>query len=205
MARSPAHLPEDSEIMAYFIIAVVLLMIIGPILAILPSKRQKDQMQKRKTAMAAGISVHLTRIDDPDPDPEAYLSNTGRPLERVMSVIAYRLPRPRSEARQIAFDWALERKVRQSTTAAEGLPSGWQWVDTQTVQLPVALRQYLQGSVAQLPNDVVRVEERKNIVSAYWNERGDATDLARLIDFMRGCVAVPLALQAVDSASNHDH
>ena len=155
--------------MAYVIIVIILLIIIGPILAVLPSKRQKDQMQKRQTAMKAGISVNLTRIDDPDPDPEKYLSNTGKPLERVMALIAYRLPRLRpGQRRQVAYDWALERKLNQAVGSHNAdLPSGWCWGNASSgpfsepfsaplsasmsvpasASLPVALREYLRGAV----------------------------------------------------------
>jgi len=193
--------------MAYVIIVVVLLIIIGPILAVLPSKRQKEQMLKRQTAMAAGLSVALTRIEDPDPNPEDYLSNTGKPLERVKAVIAYRLPRQRlGQWHQTAVDWALERKLSQSPGPRDtGLPTGWHWSETQAGQLPARLRQYLQVAIADLPNDVVRVEERKNIISAYWNERGDTIELTKLIDFLRDCAALPVAPEDDDSAPNDDH
>ena len=213
--------------MAYVIIVIILLIIIGPILAVLPSKRQKDQMQKRQTAMKAGISVNLTRIDDPDPDPEKYLSNTGKPLERVMALIAYRLPRLRpGQRRQVAYDWALERKLNQAVGSHNAdLPSGWCWGNASSgpfseplseplsaplsapmsvpasASLPVALREYLRGAVAGLPDDVVRVEERKNIISAYWKEQGGAVELAKVIDFLTDCAAITDPLEDDSSAS----
>ena len=77
--------------MVYLIGLFVLLMIAAPIIAILPSAEQKAQMEKRKLAMASNVRVEFTHIDDPDPDPQKYLSNTGVPLERRLAVKAYRL------------------------------------------------------------------------------------------------------------------
>jgi hypothetical protein len=178
--------------MAYVIIIVVLLVIIGPILALLPSKRQKQQIQMRKAAMNAGISVALTRIDDPDPDPEAYLSNTGKPLERVMAVVAYRCFRPRPDQwrQRPEIAWALDRT---RGACVEGLAPGWQWHDTRISDLPPILSGYLVDALDSLPDDVVRVEEQKFIISVYWRERADPQGLAKLIDFLRVCAALPLA------------
>jgi hypothetical protein len=185
---------QVSSIMAYIIIIVVLLVIIGPILALLPSKRQKQQIQMRKAAMAAGVSVALTRIDDPDPDPEAYLSNTGKPLERVMAVVAYRRFRPRPDQwrQRPEIAWALNR---QAGAQVKGLPPGWQWHDTQVAGLPPALHAWLVVAVSSLPDDVVRVEEAKFIISVYWRERADAQGVSKLIDFLRDCAALPLTVR----------
>jgi hypothetical protein len=181
--------------MAYVIIIIILLVIIGPILSLLPSKRQKQQIAMRKAAMDAGVSVALTRIDDPDPDPEQYLSNTGKPLERVMPVVAYRRfrPRPDSWRQRPEIAWAL---IRQQSADVEGLPPGWQWQDTRLADLPPVLSQYLMGGIGGLPDDVIRVEEQKFIISIYWRERADSQGLTKLLDFLRDCAALPLASNA---------
>jgi|AntAceMinimDraft_12_1070368.scaffolds.fasta_scaffold34113_2 hypothetical protein len=181
--------------MAYVIIIIVLLVIIGPILALLPSKRQKQQIQMRKAARDAGCSVALTRIDDPDPNPEAYLTNTGKPLERVMAVVAYRRlrPRPGQRHQRSEIAWALNR---QRGAQVDGLAPGWQWHDTRVTDLPPTLRGYLVDAVSSLPDDVIRVEEQKFIISVYWRERADSQGLAKLIDFLRDCAALPVVTRA---------
>jgi len=183
--------------MAYVIIIIILLVIIGPILSLLPSKRQKQQIAMRKAAMDAGVSVALTRIDDPDPDPEQYLSNTGKPLERVMAVVAYRQFRPRPDRwrQRPEIAWALNR---QQGADVDGLPPGWRWQGTRLADLPPALNKYLMGGIASLPDDVIRVEEQKFIISIYWRERADLQGLAKLLDFLRDCAALPLASSVGD-------
>ena len=52
--------------MVYVLIGVILLAIIVPIISVLPSARQKERMQMRMVARAAGVSVELTSIDDPN-------------------------------------------------------------------------------------------------------------------------------------------
>ena len=59
--------------MIYLIIGFALLLIIAPIFAILPSARQKEQMNMRRKAMAEGVSVELTSIQDPVPNQDKYI------------------------------------------------------------------------------------------------------------------------------------
>ena len=172
--------------MVYVIIIVVLILVIVPIFSVLPSKRQKEQMALRRIAMSRGFSVELTRIDDPDPDPEKYVSNTGKPLERVMNVIAYRLARnrPHNWRRLPQVDWCL---VRRHDAPASDLPAGWAWEGEVNSSMSPALRAYLVAAVVQLPADVVRVEEQSYLISAYWNEHGGEAAVNAIIGFIQGC------------------
>lgn len=175
--------------MVYLVIAVILLVIIAPIVAILPSKRQKEQMSLRKTAMADGFSIELTRIADPDPDPEKYLSNTGKPLERIMSVAAYRFPRrkPTDWRRLPTVNWALVR--RQDADMAD-LPVNWAWDGIPSGEMSGELKAFVAGRLGALPDDVVRVDEVKYVISVYWNERGGEPGVAAIIAFVKACAEI---------------
>ena len=81
--------------MVYVIIGVALLFIIVPIIAVLPSARQKEQMRMRAAARKAGIAVELTSIEDPEPAQDKYISPTGRALEPVLKTAAWRVQRDR--------------------------------------------------------------------------------------------------------------
>ena len=112
--------------MIYAIAAIVLLVIIAPIFAVLPSRRQKEQMALRKRAMGDGINVELTSIDDPVPKQDKYLSSTGKRLEARLSVVAYRMARPRRRQWQRAnANWCLERRAEAQD---KELPGTWCWV-----------------------------------------------------------------------------
>lgn len=189
--------------MVYVFIAVVILLIIGPIIAVLPSRRQKEQMALRKRAMAEGISIEFTRIDDPDPDPEKYRSNTGKPLERVMSVVAYRSIRPtREEWRRIPrIDWCA---VRRADSAAPDLPAGWAWENELPARMSNELIAFIANELQKLPNDVVRVDEVRNVISVYWQERGVEQELNLIIQFLKGCAGITPWIPLPDSDENDD-
>ena len=88
----------------------------APIIAVLPSKRQKEQMKLRQQAMAQGISVELTSIDDPIPEQKKYVTGTGKQLKAVLPVVAYRI------VRQQDRDW--RREPEALTQLVTGTPCG---------------------------------------------------------------------------------
>ncbi len=192
--------------MVYLAIALLLLVVIAPIFAVLPSSRQKAQMALRRAATEARFTVELTRIDDPDPDPQKYLSNTGKPLPRILHVAAYRMARPRTSdwRRLAAADWCI---VKSGRPAGNGLPSGWAFDDGSPNQ-PTLTPEFT-SRLERLPNDVVRVEATRNFISVYWNEAPGSADggleaLAMLGDFVQTCALITPALPLAADASQTD-
>lgn len=174
--------------MSYLVIGLILLLIIAPIFAVLPSARQKEQMNLRRQAMAKGFQVDFETIDDPDPDPEQYLSNTGKPLARVMRRAAYRYARRRpSDWRRLPqVDWSVVRRPHADGVA---LPAGWDWDEPIHPAMSNELEEFLRTNLVSLPNDVVRVEEKSYIISVFWNEEGGPEAVQAIIDFVLACAA----------------
>ncbi|HIG42387.1 MAG: hypothetical protein ABGY96_10720 [bacterium] len=186
--------------MAYIIIGFVLLLIIAPIIAILPSARQKALMAKRREAMAENIRIDLTQIEDPDPNPEDYISNTGKPLDRKCPVAAYRIPRPRSgNWRQLpSIDWSVNRVNAESD---EDPVKGWRWDGRLDKKISNDLNEFIVLNLAALPDDVMRVEEKKFLISVYWKEAGEVQET---IDFLTGCAETNIVPVATDDPPNTD-
>ena len=180
--------------MVYVIIGVVMLVILAPIMRIIPSAKQKAAMEKRQIAMKQGIRIAITHIDDPDPDRNKYLSNTGKPLPRKLAVIGYRLPRARPDnwRESGAVDWRLERR---SSSVESKVP--WEEVEPTNSGLPDSLKTFLSENLSKLPFDCVKVEEKNFILTIYWQEQGEVSEL---IDFLTTCVGLPLSSGRNDSA-----
>ena len=168
--------------MVYLIIGIVLLLVLVPIFSVLPSARQKQQMMMRQTARAAGVSVDLTIIDDPNPDQDKYLSHTGRKIPAKLEVVAYRIQRQRGHDWQRLSDlrWCLERR----------LDGGWVWV-TDGELLSKEMRNFLDKSTDDLPADVERIEESRHKISVYWHEKAEG-DEDYVLKFLRQCAHLPL-------------
>lgn len=168
--------------MAYLGIALVVLIIVAPILALLPSARQKEQMALRKGARSAGLRTDLTTIDDPNPDQERYKTITGKALEPKMKCIAYRLPRARpSEWRSLPeVTWAVARTGEKAWTWIQPLPPG----------LSDELRQTIDAALEKLPADAIRVDEERYMISVYWSERGGTEALDSIVEALKSLAAV---------------
>lgn len=187
--------------MVYLIIGVILLLVIAPIFAVLPSGRQKERMALRKLAMSKGFTVALTRIEDPDPDPGKYLTNTGKPIDRVMDAVAYRAVRRRpSNWRQLPrTDWSVVR--RRDATSAD-LPPGWAFEGDASLQISNDFKGFLSTHLANLPADVLKVDEENFYVSVYWNEHGGADAVNDIIGFLNACREIqPYEMVAGESRS----
>lgn len=170
--------------MVYLIIAIILLVIVAPIIRVLPSKEQREQMIKRRLAMGKGISVELVRIEDPDPDPKKHRSTTGKALPRELSVAAYRIHRGRSALEAEKLSWKL---LRFAAEKRPQLTSQWYWADAQSALKDGALYDHLSAQVDHLPADVKQIEEKNQFISLYWHERGEVTEV---IDFLKRTVEV---------------
>lgn len=176
--------------MTYLIIGFILLLVIAPLFAILPSARQKEQMKMRREAMDKGISVELTSIQDPVPRQDKYLSNTGKRLEPLLKVAAYRVVRKKPLEWRLSpvIGWGLER----GEEPCPGLPEPWRWSQPKPDVLSEEMKVFLARELSSLPDDVVKIDEVNYVLSAYWLEGSGEVGLASIVRFLNGCVAIPL-------------
>jgi len=183
--------------MSYLIIILILFFVVAPIVAILPSKRQKQQMAFRQSARAAGVSVALVKIEDPDSDRDKYLSATGRPLPRDLACVAYRRPRKKviSQIPIPVPGWSVSRD--------KSLDNQLTWIETDTGDIDPIFLQFIESHLSDLPADVIRLDETAGLVSVYWHERSDEQGLAKLLGFLNEFVTLSPCLQK-DSSSEDD-
>ena len=162
--------------MVYVFIGLILVAIIVPIISVLPSARQKERMQMRMIARAAGVSVELTSIDDPNPKQGKYIAYTGKPLPTVLNVVAYRLQRKRE------VDWRHLPKV--SWCMFRGLDNNWHWKTELNEAMNKELVKWVEAVAPDLPADVVQVEEDSYNICVYWHERSRGDEQA-VLDFLK--------------------
>lgn len=188
----------------YVFIGLVLLLIIGPIIAVLPSPRQKEQMDLRHLAKGLGINIELTSITDPVPKQDKYISSLGKSLEPILKVIAYRKARkmPEEWRRATIVNWAIERRLE---SVDDDLPGNWCWVEGGPATLPMEFFTQLGAALAVLPDDVERVDEMNRVLSVYWHERGDAVAVRCIDQFLDSCAALLNAPPGVGSDDQEDH
>ena len=190
--------------MVYLFIFFILLLILIPFFRMLPSKRQKEQMAMRRTAMAAGISVKLTSIDDPEspaqqsPPHRVQPSQPprGRSLRPKLKVVAWqyqcREPQDRTQRLLPKGAWCLQRVSSLSEHQQDmTLTDEWIWLQSPDAASLQPLSTWLKTTLKSLPKDVQQIEVKHAVVAVYWHEQRAGTE-QEVIDFLKGCVAITL-------------
>ncbi len=182
--------------MIWLLIVFILALVVGPILYLMPSPRQKEQIAFRNEARSRGISVKISTIEDPHPQLNNYLSATGKSLQPVINCIAYSMSRKKPVHWQSleVIEWKL---IKAQEVRSETGSYGWV-LEAPGAQLPEVLQQALAREQKWLPEDAIVVTETNYVVSVYWHERGGAKALQGVCTFLENMALVetpPLELE----------
>lgn len=146
--------------MNYFIIAFVVLSLLGSIMWVMPTKRDKFLAALRMEAKRLGFQVQLLKLTFP--------REKGVIEPREVSTVAYRFLRGKIDQRTHQ-QWQSWRVVKCETNACEGLNQGWGWVLGER-QLANQQLEKLNQLLLELPESVIALESTPVHVSAFWNE-----------------------------------
>lgn len=145
--------------MNWVIIILIVLSIIGSMLWMMPSARERMQAEMRQKAMTSGLRVQMVKLKCP--------RATGEAEAEERDMIAYRLPRKNlSKSEQQNFSgWQI---FKLNTLAIRGLPEGWCWSKgegehDQHLSLIASV-------IAELPVGSFSIESKTDAVSLYWTE-----------------------------------
>jgi len=153
--------------MQWFIISLVVAFLLGSVMWVMPSPRQRYQAKLRLEARQKGIQVQMVQLTLP--------RALGEMEPEVRTVAAYRFPRTNLERRE-RDHWRGWEVLRIDTLHNRGLPEHWSWSKGAKALQPAALGQ-LHTLLQQLPEGVLGVESTPLSLTFYWDERGDETRL----------------------------
>jgi hypothetical protein len=165
--------------MVYVIIAVAMLFILGPVLLLRPSPRERRQARIRQRAMAD--KVRISPIS----------------LTRNKKFNALRERNPHIED----FQWSRYQLVAEEGHTGPSVRGEWLQRKTREGQLvwePADVRQQTPQAVADLlaewsakqAKDFLVLELGPRSVSIVWNERGDVAEMDMLCNWMKRLMAV---------------
>ncbi len=161
--------------MEWLIITFVLVSLIGSVMMVMPSPRQRFQAQLRLRALKMGIQVQLARVALP--------RAKGELEPETVSVPAYRFIRD-NLSRSERDRWVGWEVYRLETLDNAALPQGWSWLKGQGALSQDAMTQLL-ALLDALPDDVVGVESTPLHLTLYWYERGEPDRLEQLHALVR--------------------
>ena len=164
--------------MEWFIILLALGVVIGPILYLMPSDRDRYLTSLRALARKLGYTVQLDKVLKLDPTDDERVTAGGGVRHPALSCARYQLPLGITLNNLPAV--ALLRIPPTPNVPVERLDNGWgvaaqgdpaqlkslqQWLAR-----PAAVRE-LVTAMNQLPGDVVAVQLDKRFVAAFWREQ----------------------------------
>lgn len=157
--------------MVWAIIGVVLVLAIGPLFWLRPSRRERGVAALREEARKANLTVEVARLPDLDAAPEARVSAGGRARAPTIECATYRLLAPgRLEA---APHWRLLKSARENRYL-----EGWTTLEPPRA-LPAPQADYwrrVAAIVDTLPGGCLAVEATADGVGWSGRERlGDAS------------------------------
>ncbi len=185
--------------MTWLLIAVVLLVAFGPVLWLIPSKKDKRLAAMRERGRQEGLVVEMRRIPKATPDPTDRVTAGGKVLDPVVECASYRLMLPR-RLRHLP-GW---RVLRHAESDGDPFP-GWSYDQRPKGDARAYLSRMLEAlrpQVTALPADVAALEIASGAVVAYCLERpGTSADsVTELAETLRALEAVLVALEGTIEA-----
>ena len=110
--------------MSWMLIALLLLVAFGPVLWLVPSKRDRRLTALRARARAEGMLVEIRRLPKPDPTPQDRVSSGGKVRDPVIETASYGYPMKRKLTHLPT--WRVVRRAVESQSAHDPLP-GWSY------------------------------------------------------------------------------
>lgn len=169
---------------------MVLALVIGPVMYIMPSAREKRIAELRRRAMAAGLKVKLSRLPKLDPQAEERVSAAGQVRTVTMECAAYQRTIDATRLADVGELLLLRvpatptipfKEAMSGWAIAPGHEAAWQAMQAHSERL-AAFSNWLQ----ELPQEVLGAGFDSRFVSCYWRENAEAQtpivdDLARLL------------------------
>ena len=150
--------------MTILIISFVVLSLLGSVMWVMPTPRDKFLAKLRMEAKRLGFQVQLTKL--------IYPREKGEVEPRKVSTVAYRLLRGKISQDE-HHHWKSWRVARCEANACEGLSTGWGWAVGERTLSELHL-QKLNEILAAIPKDVLGVESTPIQVSVFWSEKKEA-------------------------------
>ena len=169
--------------MSWMIIAVVLLVAFGPVLWLMPSRRDRRLSALRLAARQAGLGVEIAHLPKLNPSAEERVSAGGVVRDPVVECAGYSLPLRRRL--ELLPTWRLLR----DKDGSDGPVPGWSFVPRPNMANPYWQRLWGQFEAVFecLPDDAVGLELGERAVTLFWRESpsADAAWPARLAECFR--------------------
>ena len=182
------------------IIAITIALVVGPLLWLRPTPRDRQLERLRAHARNRGLNVAMHLIDDPDPHFSDRVSSGGKLRHPTLTVAHYQLPLhlPSTLHARQAPAWEVVR-VRENdrdqieAELSAGLRPGWRFSKPGLPLIEKVVGR-LSELLARAPRGTVKIEGSAEGCGLYWLERGDVGEVDRIAELLEALRAFELEL-----------
>ena len=185
-----------SATLIWLVVALVVALAVGPILWLLPSKRDRRLAEIRAAARRAGLVVEIAAVPDLDADAAERVSAGGTARAATVECAAYRLPLPRPLPE--APVWQLLKSERENRY----LP-GWATLQP-PANLPVPAQNYwrrIGAIVDALPGGCIGVQADARMIAWLGRERTEGDPARTVAGIHAGLMALGLLHGELNAAA----
>lgn len=188
---------QVEPLLTWLIIIIVLLVAFGPVLWLVPSRKDRRLAGLRERARREGFIVELAHLPDPEPTPQQRVSAGGRLRDPIIECAAY------THIMTGRLRWLPDWRLLRVALTTEGPRPGWVF-ETGCRPDRDHLTQMLEVTdpvLDSLPPDVVGLAVADRHLTAYWLEQPASNEaaVARLMVLFRAWEG---RLEALDGEIN---
>ncbi len=151
--------------MKWLIITLVVSSLIGSVMWVMPSPRERFQAKLRLKARALGFQVQIAQLALP--------RQKGEMEAETLSVPVYRQVRTNLNSQQ-KDRWITWQVYRGETLAQDGLPEGWSWILGEG-RLSAENLVKIGETLNALPADAIALESTPIHLNVFWREADEAS------------------------------
>lgn len=162
--------------MGAVILVAVAAMLIGSLAWLMPSPRERRQMELRQAAMKLGLRVKivdLATVIDPERAQPTHCIAYSMVRDVPIEVAGWQIVRERADGHGFANNL---------------LPAGWHWAVGDS--LSDAVKHYLHVTLPTLDKDILALESTPYSCMIYWKEHGDVKQVERIAQVLKELVAL---------------
>ena len=188
---------QVGRLLTWLIIIVVLLVAFGPVLWLVPSRKDRRLAGLRERARREGFIVELTRLPEPDPSPQQRVSAGGRLRDPVIECAGY------TRIMTDRLKWLPGWRMLRMAGATDGPRPGWVF-EPGSGPDGDHLAEMLDATdpvLESVPHDVVGLAVANRHLTAYWLEQAGA-DEATVTGLMALFTAWETRLETLDGEIN---
>ena len=155
--------------MHWLLIVLMLVLVIGPVLYVLPTAKDKRLARLRERARMAGLQVKLASLPKLNPTPDERVNAGGTKRDPQLSSVGYGLNHDLGD--HISGSTRLQRIPDDVTVPVDERVPGWHVIESAAWHQGLFGHEALREVLNALPEWIVAVGIDRRVITCYWDEK----------------------------------